>query len=157
MNRKFFILVTIITTIIAFFIFITAQNKSEKKRLEQKYERVEQRRARLEQMHRIQEEKRKQEEIERNARFRQERNKRFQSKQNNAIQKINNLENRYNNLLTNYGRANGGYEKIQIRKELERILESINYIAIKEHLSDKKINNIQSKVYNDILRRYGHM
>lgn len=73
-------------------------------------------------------------------------------------QKISNLENQYENLLTEYGYVNGAYEKVQIRKRLEGILNSINYIVAGEiYLSNKKVNNVEAKVYNDIIRRYGHM
>lgn len=73
-------------------------------------------------------------------------------------QKISNLENQYENLLTEYGYVNGAYEKVQFRKRLEGILNSINYIVAGEiYLSNKKVNNVEAKVYNDIIRRYGHM
>ena len=72
-------------------------------------------------------------------------------------QKISNLENQYENLLTEYGYVNGAYEKVQIRKRLEGILNSINYIVAGEiyYSNLKDCNNIVvTCVHSVVLYRY---
>ena len=79
-----------------------------------------------------------------------------EAKKNKALEQIKNLENKYYNYLRMYGYAKGANEQIQIQEELERILESINHIAIKEKLPNKRINNTRAKARMDIARLYGH-
>lgn len=156
MNKKIFALVAIATTIAASFIFNNAANNREQERIRQKNERIEQAEKRAEQARRIMEEKRRKEEKERKERERRARRERTGAKKNKALEQIKNLENKYYNYLRMYGYAKGAYEQIQIQKELERILESINDIAIKEKLPNKRINNARAKARMDIARLYGH-